>query len=69
MKPLAILAAAPVVTAPRTVIERALDLASRCSTIQDLKRQLIHEGYEGVNAQLSGWKIRRQLLRRLQSKN
>jgi hypothetical protein len=54
--------------AGRNVIERALDIASACGTIQDLKRQLIREGFQQVNAHLSGWKIRRQLLCRLTRK-
>ena len=47
------------------VIKRAYDIASECGSLAELKRRLISEGYFNVNAHLSGWQIRRDLLPRL----
>jgi len=47
------------------VIERALQIARTSASIEDVKRQLIREGYVRVNTNLSDWKVRRQLLLRL----
>jgi len=47
------------------VIERALQIAPTSASIEDVKRQLIREGYVRVNTNLSDWKVRRQLLLRL----
>ena len=47
------------------VIKRAFDIASECGSLAELKRRLILEGYFHVNAHLSGWQIRRDLLHRL----
>lgn len=45
------------------VLERAFELAraGECRTISDISRQLKGEGYEAVEAQLSGPSIRAQL--------
>jgi hypothetical protein len=50
------------VTDQQHVLERAVEIAPDCHSLQEVKRQLIREGYLRVNAHLSGWKIRRQLL-------
>jgi len=47
------------------IIERAFALAPECGSIEELKRRLIREGYLQVNAHLSGWQIRRDLLSRI----
>lgn len=47
------------------VIVRAFALAPECGSIDELKRRLIREGYFNVNAHLSGWQIRRELLAKL----
>jgi hypothetical protein len=43
------------------VIERAFQLAPECTSIDELKRKLIREGYIQVNAHLSGRLIRSQI--------
>jgi hypothetical protein len=48
-----------------TIIERAFELAPECGSMEELKRRLIREGYFQVNAHLSGWQIRRDIVRRL----
>jgi hypothetical protein len=48
-----------------TVIERAYELAPECGSMEELKRRLIREGYFQVNAHLSGWQIRRDMVQRL----
>ena len=47
------------------IIERASALAPECGSIEELKRRLIREGYLQVNAHLSGYQIRREVLQRL----
>lgn len=47
------------------IIKRAFYLASECGSLAELKRRLILEGYFQVNAHLSGWQIRRDLIPRL----
>jgi len=47
------------------VIKRAFDIATECGSIEEVKRRLIREGYLQVNAHLSGWQIRRELLSRI----
>ncbi|WP_298688506.1 hypothetical protein [uncultured Sphingomonas sp.] len=44
-------------------IERAYQIAKsgRCVELKDVRRQLIQEGYEGVEAHLSGSSIKREL--------
>lgn len=49
----------------RNVIERAFELAPECGSLSELQRRLIEEGYVHVNAHLSGWLIRRQILNML----
>ena len=48
-----------------SIVERAFVIASECGSLAQLKRRLILEGYFRVNAHLSDWQIRRDLLRRL----
>lgn len=48
-------------------IKRAYEIAPECNSIGDLKRRLIREGYLRVNANLSGWKVRREVLNLLKS--
>lgn len=48
-------------------IKRAFEVAPDCNSIGDLKRRLIREGYLRVNANLSGWKVRREVLSLLES--
>jgi len=47
------------------LIERALQIAPECASIIEVKRRLIREGYEQVNAQLSSRQIRNQIVARL----
>ena len=47
------------------VLKRAFDIAPECGSIAEVKRRLIREGYMQVNAHLSGWQIRREILARL----
>jgi hypothetical protein len=44
-------------------IERAYQIAKsgRCVELKDVRRQLIREGYEGVEAHFSGSSIKREL--------
>lgn len=49
------------------VIKRAFEVAPECGSIGELKHRLIREGYLKVNANLSGWKVRREVLSRLNS--
>ena len=44
------------------LIERALQIAPECASIIEVKRRLIREGYEQVNAQLSRRQIRIQIV-------
>lgn len=48
---------------PTHTVERAYQIAKsgRCVELRDVRRQLIQEGYEGVEAHLSGTSIRREL--------
>ena len=43
------------------VIERAFQLAPECTTLDELKRKLVREGYFQVSAHLSGRQIRTQI--------
>jgi hypothetical protein len=43
------------------IIERALQLAPKCSSVKELREHLRKEGYEQVNAHLSGLGFRREL--------
>ena len=52
-------------TVEPNVIKRAFEIAPQCGSLTDLKRRLILEGYFQVNAHLSGWKIRRELMLKL----
>ena len=52
----------------RDIIKRAFDIAPQCGSLAELKRRLIVEGYFQVNAHLSGWQIRRDLMHRLNRK-
>jgi hypothetical protein len=47
------------------IIQRAFAIAPECSTIEEVKRRLIREGYIQVNAHLSGRQIRREIITRL----
>lgn len=49
------------------IIKRAIELAPECRSIGELKRRLIREGYLRVNANLSEWKVRREVLSLLKS--
>jgi len=44
------------------VIERAFQLAPQCTSIDELKRRLIREGYFKVDAHLAGRYTRTQIL-------
>jgi len=43
------------------VIERAFQLAPECTTLDELKKKLVREGYFQVSAHLSGRQIRTQI--------
>ena len=43
------------------VIERAVELAPECATLDELKKKLVREGYFQVSAHLSGRQIRTQI--------
>lgn len=47
------------------IIQRAFDIAPECGSIEEVKRRLIRDGYIHVNAHLSGWQIRREIISRL----
>jgi len=47
------------------IIKRAFEIALECGSIEEVKRRLIREGYLHVNAHLTGWQIRREILGRL----
>jgi len=47
---------------PGNVIKRAFEIAPECGSMEEVKRRLIKEGYLQVNAHLSGYLIRRQIL-------
>jgi hypothetical protein len=49
----------------RDVIKRAFELAPECESMTELKRKLIAENFEQVNAHLSFRQIRRDLMCRL----
>lgn len=44
---------------------RAVEIAPECGSIQEVKCRLIREGYFQVNAHLSPWRIRREIMSRL----
>ena len=48
---------------PTHTVERAYEIArsGRCVELRDVRRQLLREGYEGVEAHLAGSSIRREL--------
>jgi hypothetical protein len=43
------------------VVKRAFEIAPECGSIEEVKRRLIREGFEQVNAHLMGAQIRRQI--------
>lgn len=45
--------------------KRAIEIAPECTSLSDLKQSLVSEGYERVNASLSGWQLRRHLKTKL----
>jgi hypothetical protein len=49
----------------KDIVERAFDIAPECGSMEEVKRRLIREGFEQVNAHLSGWQIRREVRGRL----
>lgn len=49
------------------IIARARSIALDCGSIAEVKRRLIREGYLKVNARLSGWQIKRDLMGRINS--
>ena len=49
------------------IIARARMIALDCGSIAEVKRRLIREGYLKVNARLSGWQIKRDLMGRINS--
>ena len=49
-----------------SIIERALDLAPKCVSVSEVKRKLQAEGYDQIDAHLSGRLIRQQIIQRLQ---
>lgn len=51
----------------KDIIKRAFEVAPKCESIGELKHRLIREGYVKVNAHLSGWRVRREVLSRLSS--
>ena len=47
------------------IIERALELASQCGTIEQVRKKLSREGYMNVDAHLTGRFIKQQIKDRL----
>jgi hypothetical protein len=43
------------------VVKRAFEIAPECGSIEEVKRRLIREGFQQVNAHLSGNHLRRQI--------
>jgi hypothetical protein len=52
----------------RDIIKRAFEIAPECTSIQEVKRRLVREGYLLVSAHLGGRQIRRELKSRLKPK-
>ena len=47
------------------IIERALELAPECASVSEVKRRLKVEGYDQIDAHLSGRLTRQQIIARL----
>ena len=51
----------PAAMANGSVVERAFQLAGSCTTVDEIRHTLRHEGYAQVDAHLGGPMIRREL--------
>jgi hypothetical protein len=47
------------------IIERAFQLAAESTSVEEVKKKLMHEGYLNVHAHLGGRQIRHDILKRL----
>lgn len=60
-----------VMDAAKGTVERAFELArsGSCQSVEEVRRALVHEGYEGVRAHLAGAAIGKQLKTLLQGED
>ena len=47
------------------IIERALDLAPQCGTVEEVRKRLVHEGFLNVNSHLAGKLTKQMIMDRL----